>query len=69
MNIYAAKGARVVFSNPTAGYPADQKHAREYLEVGKIYTVEQTIVDDWRTTVILQEVPDTGFNSVLFSDE
>jgi len=68
MNIYARKGDKVVFSNPDAGYNPEQKRAREHLKIGKVYTVERTIVSDWRTTVILQEVPDTGFNSSFFDD-
>jgi hypothetical protein len=68
MNIHAKPGAKVVFSNPKAGYPSDQKLAKEHLEVGKTYTVSVTDVDQSRTNVYLKEFPEIAFNSVLFSD-
>lgn len=68
MNIYAKKGDRVICDTFNAGYPDDQEIAKEYLEIGGIYTVETTIVHRWHTEVFLQEFPDVSFNSVFFED-
>lgn len=68
MNIHAKKGELVVFTHPDAGYDSHQEKARKFLEEGKTYTVERTVVDAWHTDVYLQEVPGEAFNSVHFSD-
>lgn len=47
------------------GTDYDQKHAREWLEVGKCYEVDQVRVGGWQTTVFLKGIAH-GFNSVMF---
>lgn len=68
MNIYAKHGDFVVFTHPGNGYPAHQKHAAQFLDLGKIYTVDWTDVGNSHTDVHLVEFHDTCFNSVHFSD-
>lgn len=68
MDIYAKKGHRVVFSNPESGYQHHQNTAKEYLKVGKTYTINKTEVSNYHTDVYLEEVPGVAFNSVLFED-
>lgn len=58
----------VIFKNPNWGYPKDQALAKKYLEVGKSYAVENKIVGDWHTDIILKEFPKIAFNSVLFDE-
>ncbi len=69
MDIHSRKGTKVVFCNPDSGYEYDQELAKEYLTVGKTYTVNHTEVYDWYTRVCLEEVPGITFNSVLFDDK
>jgi len=68
MNIYAAKGHKIRCSTLDAGYEYDKKVAKSYLKIGNIYTVEKTSVDNWSTSVSLQEFPGKNFNSVFFED-
>lgn len=68
MNIFSRCGDKVVFNHPNAGYDHHQKTARKHLVVGKVYTVNFTVVSSWHTDVYLQEVPNVMFNSVLFDD-
>lgn len=69
MNIYAPRGAKVVFLNQN-GYDHDLEHARSCgLVEGHTYTVDRTVVHSWITDVYLQEFPDIPFNSVMFRDE
>ena len=65
MNIYSAKGTKVIFDNPDAGYDYDQELAKKHLKVGNVYTVEFTEVFDSSTTVYFEGFK-SGFNSVLF---
>lgn len=67
MNIYAKKGSKVRYTG-TGGYDGDKKQANQYLTVGEIYTVEDTNVGGWSTSVLLQEVEKERFNSVHFED-
>ncbi|WP_025682511.1 hypothetical protein [Paenibacillus maysiensis] len=68
MNIYAEKGHKVVFLNKN-GHEQQRIRAREKgLIEGRVYTVEQTEVSGWSTGVYLAEVPNYGFNSVMFAD-
>jgi hypothetical protein len=68
MNINADKGTKVVFANPNAGYPYHQEKAKKYLEVGKTYIIDHTVVGRWHTDVFLEEFPDVAFNSVMFDN-
>jgi hypothetical protein len=66
MNIYALKGHKVRCKNLTGGYDSEKDLAKKHLEIGKEYTIEKTIVDNWSTDVWLEEIPDVRFNSVFF---
>ena len=68
MNIYSQPGTQVVYANVTAGWDYDQEQAQAYLVPNTIYTIAATEIDDSRTLVLLEEVPDVWFNSVLFDD-
>lgn len=70
MNIYAANGTKVTVTKESieAGYPSDSLEAKKYLRVGGVYTVNQTVVGGFHTTVYIKEVPLVGFNSVNFED-
>ena len=50
------------------GYEVDGEKIKRNLEIGKEYTVKETIVHDWSTTVYLKEFPNKGFNSVNFEN-
>jgi hypothetical protein len=66
MNIYAKEGDKVVCQTLRAGYTNDFE--KKHLEIGKQYTVERTVVYNWRTEVFLKEIPGIAFNSVFFKD-
>lgn len=68
MNIYAIAGHKIRCYTFDAGYEYDKEMAKEYLELGKEYTVEYTDVDNWSTDVCLKEFPNIKFNSVFFED-
>ena len=68
MNIFALKGHRVRCETLGGNYTPCADIAREYLEIGKEYTIEETQVYSWNTEVYLQEFPDVVFNSVFFVD-
>lgn len=68
MNIHAEKCAKIVYDHPDYGYDADQQVAGTYLRVGARYTVDHVRVGGWVSYVYLLEVPNIGFNTVLFSD-
>lgn len=68
MNIYALKNHKVKCTTLSAGYDYHKKIAETYLEIGKEYVVEKTIVDSFHTDVFLQEFPGIKFNSVFFED-
>lgn len=60
-------GLKVRFAHPNSGYPTDQERAKEYLELGAVYTISNFLVDAWYTNIWLVEVPDMHFNSVMFN--
>lgn len=69
MDIYAKRGSKVVFANPTAGYPHHQQECKDAgLVVGATYTVAETEVHSSSSRVFLQEFPGRGFNTVMFED-
>jgi len=69
MNIFALEGHKVVCTTFDAGYEVDQRVAKKYLEIGKIYAVHYTEVSGWSTEVHLEGFPpDVSFNSVFFED-
>jgi hypothetical protein len=66
MNIYASNGFQVVCAdNPNT---SDNEKVSKHLEVGKIYTVQRTIVSSWSTDVWLREIPGVSFGSSNFND-
>lgn len=70
MNIYALIGHKVIVTEQSAnnGYDYHQEKVKEYLTIGKEYTVEKTIVHRSSTEVFLKEVPGQIFNSANFED-
>lgn len=68
MNIYSKKGDHITVTKESikSGYGCDIEKAKIHLSVGRIYTVEKTVVFHSRTKVYLQEIPDIEFNSVQF---
>jgi hypothetical protein len=68
MNIYATKGDKVRCNTLSGGYDYHEEIAKRFLEIGKEYTIEVTVVDSWHTDVHLQEFPNIKFNSVFFED-
>ena len=69
MNIYAAKGYKVIVTKKSAGngYNSDSEHVAEKLEIDKIYLVESTHVSQSSTSVYIQGF-DCPFNSVNFEE-
>ena len=66
MDIHTPPGDKVIFTG-VGGYDWDKEVARECgLEMGKMYTVELIDIDRWKSTVFLKEVPQRGFNTVMF---
>lgn len=68
MNIYAKKGDKVRCFTLFGGSSDDEEIAQAYLELAKIYTIEQTEVHAWHTNVWLKEFPNVKFNSVYFKN-
>lgn len=68
MNIFAEKGTKVKVTEKTKcnGYNIDKDNIKDYLTIEKEYTVEKTIVDDFSSEVLLEEVPNVYFNTVNF---
>jgi hypothetical protein len=68
MNIYAMPGTKVTFLYPKFGYQTDQQKCRMLLTVGDEYTVRRISVGSTHSTVYFKEIPDVGFNTVMFED-
>src|SRR5690606_10525551 len=68
MNIYSKPGTKIRFDHENAGYPGDGERAKKYIKVGEIYTVEKIDIGQSCSRVILKEVPNVEFNTVLFSN-
>jgi len=70
MSVNAQKGHKVIVTEKSIanGYPFDEEKARHFLRVGQTYTIEYMDVQDWSSTIILQEIPGVEFNSVHFID-
>jgi hypothetical protein len=66
MDIYAKTGTRVIFDAPDYGYSHHQEIAKKHLVVGKVYTVDSTVVHSSSTDVYLIGFPNIAFNSVSF---
>lgn len=67
MNIYAKQGSRVKFTG-RGGLVSDKLFAISHLRVGQEYTVEFVEVGNWSSVVILKEIPEKSFNTVMFED-
>lgn len=68
MDINSLSGSLVIYDSATNGYGQDQDLAKKYLTIGGIYTVLETHIHRSYTIVYFKEVPQVGFNSVLFGD-
>jgi hypothetical protein len=68
MNIYAKNGDKVIFCYPDNGYEHDQEYCKKHLTLNGVYTVELTEVGQSYSSVILQEIPNKSFNTVMFRD-
>lgn len=69
MNIYAKQGDKVVFLNRN-GHEWQRIDAAECgLIEGGVYTVDRVDVKSFSSTAYLTEVPEHGFNTVMFRDE
>lgn len=68
MNIYANKGYKVVVKESflDSEYNYDREKIKKYLEVGKIYYVDYTVVHSSSTDVYLCGFPNVRFNSSSF---
>lgn len=67
MDIKSPKWSKVRFSFPDNGMDCDQELARDFLELGQVYTVEFIDVQSSSSTVYLMEKV-IGFNTVLFEN-
>jgi len=67
MDIYSPIGTRVRYTG-RGGTQSDKDHANKHLTVDKVYTLAKSEVGGWQTIVYFIEVPDIGFNSVMFRD-
>lgn len=72
INIDSPKGTKVkgIFNDQGQimhGYDFDQKRAMEYLKPNVVYTIDHTVIYDWRTNVYLEQFPNIPFNSVHFA--
>lgn len=67
MNIYAAKGYKVIVTPETINNGNNSRPITDRLEIGKIYLVERTEVSSWSTKVYLQGIKGS-FNSVNFEE-
>lgn len=66
MPIDSAAGERMRFTG-YGGYESQQQHARKYLTVDSVYTVEHIDVGEWSSTVEFKEFPGKQFNTVMFT--
>ena len=67
MDIYAKLGTSIKYLGVN-GYDSDREYANKYLSVDCVYTVKQTNVGNWSSSVELLEFPDKLFNTVMFSE-
>lgn len=70
MNIYSPEGTKVktTVSLLENGLEYDKRIAKTYLDPGKVYTVDYTIVSGSCTDVYLKEFPGIMFNSVNLTE-
>lgn len=67
MNIYAKHGDKVIYLDEN-GHDYEREDARELFRKGSTLTIERVDVGGWTSRVYFIEVPDKGFNTVMFDD-
>jgi hypothetical protein len=45
------------------GYDSDKRHVEKHLKIGIVYTISRINIQDWKTDIYLEEVPEIPFNS------
>lgn len=70
MNIQVEIGTKIKVTEDSIGngYSSVEEKAREHLEIGGIYTIEDISIENWYTDVWVKEIPGVCFNSVSFED-
>lgn len=61
-------GDKIKLYTLDVGVKYQQRRVKEYLELGKTYTVEKPMVDKYSSNVILQEVPNVAFHTEFFKE-
>lgn len=67
MDLKTNLGEKVLFTGK-GGYESNKEHANRYLTVGVEYTLSNIKIDNWSSTVELEEFPDIVFNSAHFEN-
>lgn len=67
MDIYSPPGTKVTFLDVN-GTEFDRAEAEKILKVGQVYTIVDIDVGSWRSDIILEEIPNKTFNSVMFDN-
>lgn len=67
MNIYSKPGTKVVYEG-IHGYDIERQAASKLFEVGQVLTVDYVDVGGCSSQVFFRELPNRGFNTVLFED-
>lgn len=70
IDLFTPKGHKVKVTKETAnnGYESQKEQVAKLLELEKEYTVDRTDVNDFSSTVYLQEFPNEPFNTVNFEN-
>jgi len=68
MSIWTPSGSPIKYTGEN-GLAHDREHAENYLDVGQVYTVAYTNVEQSRSQVYLYQFPEIAFNTVHFSNE
>ena len=67
MDIYSKPNTKVFFLDEN-GYDYDRETAQKYMKKGDFFTVKHIEVGNWSSTVFFNEIPDQGFNTVMFEE-
>jgi len=67
MRLNAPQGQKVRYLNKN-GYDVQREFANKYLNEGAIYTVKEVCVYGSSSDVVLEEVPNESFNTVMFEE-
>jgi len=68
LDIFNPSSRPVLFAFPDNGTPLCREKAHALLTPNQTYTLEHIEVLSWESFVYLKEVPNQGFNSVLFAE-